>query len=201
MRTSTRPLLNFRPMTSLAAFLAACLVPLLAPDAHADGLLYADRLAVYDSTGTQVGSAWPMSEVVWKGFPGHGVVVEFRVESTPVIVRLRKPWSPPAGFQPVPVRFSSPGCRGSALLDANEEDMTPFTAVTGPRNTVYIQSGPVRQRTARSIRSWDGVCEDTVPLTWEMALMSATRTHLNDYFVPPFTIRTRGTTPVPRRAP
>ena len=188
-------------MTSLAALLAMCLVALLAPAAHADGLLYVDRLTVHDSTGAQVGSAWPMSDAMWLGGPGFDIVVEFRAGSTPVIVQLRKPWFPPAGFQSIPMRFSSPGCRGSALLDAFRDGMTPFSAVTGPRNTVYIQSGPVRQRTARSSRNWDGVCEDHEAQTRSMALMSATTTHLNDYFVPPFTVRTRGTTPVARETP
>jgi hypothetical protein len=172
----------------MSSLLAVVVLLLLAPVAQADTLLYVDRLAVVDGTGRQVGTAWPSAE----GRPDY-MYVEFRVGSTPVIVLVG-----PDRFEPNALRFSDPGCTGQALLTAPwGEGSTPFTAVAGPRSTVYVQSGPVRERTARSTLSSTGVCRDSAPLRSDMAPLRAV-TDLADHFVPPFTLQERARTPVPR---
>lgn len=190
-----------RLMAPFVSLLAVLVLALLAPAAQADRLLYVDDLAVYDATGRQVGSAWPTSDAVWLGELASYLVVEFRLGSTPVIVRLRPHWVDPDGFETTWLRFPNRGCTGQTLVDAYwGEGMNRFTAVAGPRSTVYVQSGPVRERTARSSRNSEGVCENHEPLTHGMAPLRATLVHLADHFVPPFTTRTRGQTPVPRGA-
>lgn len=175
------------PLVSLASLLA---LVFLAPAVHADTLLYADHLAVYDGTGRQVGSSWPTS--TGEDF----TFVEFRLGSTPVIVHLRRD-----GFVSTWLRFSNPGCTGQARVDAFEGELYRYTAVVGPRKTVWVQSGTVRARTARSTLAPDGVCHDHDPIRDLSAPVKATAVDLADYFVPPFTTRTRARTPVPGVAP
>ena len=122
--------------------------------------------------------------------------VEFRYGSVPVIVRV---W--PDRFYQDLLRFTGRGCTGHPLKSALEGELYRYTAVAGPRSTVYVQSGAVRARTTRSTLTADGVCHDhsadqdlTVP-------MRATDINLADHFVPPFTTRTRGRTAVPLTAP
>lgn len=195
-------------LVSLALLTLVFFVPL----AHADGLLYVDHLAVYDATGKQVGSAWPVSDAIWHGEWAYYLVVEFRLGTTPIMVELRPHWTDPEGFETTWLRFPNPGCTGAPMVDAYPaayrasgfspfSTVSPMTAVVGPRSTVYVQSGPIRERTARSTRDGQGVCDDHEPRTWGMAVLKATTTHLADYFVPPFTTRTRGRTPVPRGTP
>jgi hypothetical protein len=84
---------------------------------------------------------------------------------------------------------------------AFEGELYPYTAVAGPRHTIYIQSGRVAVRTARSALTSDGVCNDHEPIEDVMAILQATSTNLADHFVPPFTIRTIARTPVPLATP
>ena len=193
------------PMGLLVSFALLTLV-FFVPLAHADGLLYVDHLAVYDATGRQVGSAWPVSDAVWLGERGYYLVVEFRLGTTPVVVPLRPHWTDPDGFETSWLRFPNPGCTGAPMVHAFPglspfTTLTPITAVAGPRSTVYVQSGPIVQRTVRSTLDGQGVCADHAPQTGRVAVLKATTTHLADYFVPPFTTRTRGRTPVPREVP
>jgi hypothetical protein len=195
----------------LLVSLAFLIVVLVTPAAHADGLLYVDHLAVYDATGRQIGSAWPASDAMWQGHQVDYLVVEFRLSGQPAVVVLQPHWIEPNGFQTSFLYFPNPGCTGVPMVNAEPGayrmgGLGPFTteslitAVFGPRSTVYVQSGPVSDRTVVSQRNAQGVCRED-PHTLRAAALKATTTHLADHFVPPFTIRTRGSTPVPRRAP
>ena len=175
-----------RVVVSLASLLA---LVFLAPAVHADTLLYADPLVVYDGAGRQVGSA--------RATPAGGVwEVEFRWGSTPVIVTLG-----PGGFGSAWLRFLNPGCTGQPRVDAFYGELYRYTAVVGPRHTVYVQSGPVSTGTARSTRRHDGVCHEHDPTTDLFVPVKATIVHLADHFIPPFTARTRARTAVPVVAP
>jgi hypothetical protein len=197
-------------MAPFVCVVAVLMVLVLAPasPAQTDGLLYADDLVVVDGTGRQVGSAWPVSDSGWIQQDSFHMAVEFRLGSTPVIVHLRPYWFGPDGFMPPDLRFSGAGCTGQTLIDAYYAPSTigwgegwyRFNAVAGPQSTVYVQSGPIRSRTARSRRTSDGVCTELVT-TQPMALLKATEIHLADHFVPPFRVLTRGQTPVPRKTP
>jgi hypothetical protein len=177
-------------MASIGA-VAGILVMLLAmPIAHADTLLYVDRLAVYDATGIQIGTAWPT------GNDAHGsMVVEFRLGSRPIVLPFRenKFLSPYLPY----LRFEEPGCTGQLLI-ADPERWNGV--VVGPRWTVYVQSQPARERTARSYLTGKGVCTDRT-VTHPMAGMQTTGVDLADHFVPPFTVQTRGRVPVPPGTP
>jgi hypothetical protein len=180
-----------RLMARLVSALAL-LPAVAAPTAQAQTLMYVDRLAVYDATGRQVGSAgphWGNSD----GFSPPYMEVKFRLGSIPVTVRLGEN----AIYSTAFLRFSSPGCTGEVMLDEQGYfgrigvDL-PVTAVVGPRRTVYVQSGNIRLRTVRSTLIASGACSN---LRGEpklrSALLRATDIHLVDHFVPPFTIRGR----------
>ena len=190
-------------MTRKLSFLAGLVVLLLAAAAEADRLLYVHHLAVYDATGRRIGSAWPISNDVWVGnHPNNVMVLEFRLRDIPVIVRFRADSTEgSAGFESDWLQFSQRGCTGKPLVSMFERS-EPVTAVAGPRSTVYIQSGPIGERTVRSTRNNDGLCADRAPRTIaRMVPLRATEVHLADHFVPPFTIETRARTLVPRVAP
>lgn len=170
------------PLVSLASLLA---LVLLAPAVHADTLLYADHLAVYDGAGRQMGSAWPSSN-------GTLTYVEFRIGSMPVIIRVF-----PDEIQSWVLRFPNPGCTGQARADALEGELYRYTEVVGPRKTVWVQSGTVAVRTSRSTLAPDGICHNHDPISDLSVPVKTTGVDLVDYFVPPFTTRTRARTPVP----
>jgi hypothetical protein len=182
------------PFTSL---LVASVLLVLPPIVQAASLFYADRIAVYDATGRQVGSTWP--KWWWEGWDDVSDViqVEFRLGTIPVQVNLTDTTIETTRF----MRFSGPGCTGRPLVDVEGQEELRVTAVLGPRRTVYVQSGPGRLRTARSTRAVRGDCLDHGPLRGNMFLLEATDVHLSDHFVPPFTLEAQGRTRVPRRAP
>jgi hypothetical protein len=189
-------------MTLRLSVLAGLVVLLLAAAAEADSLLYADHLAVYDATGRRIGSAWPTSRGVYEGGGRESMVVEFRYGSRPAILRFTED-----GFASDWLIFTGRGCTGQTLINPADLEgdarvsMHARTAVAGPRNTLYVQSGAVRDRTARSYRSpFTGECTDHAPRRGPWA--SATpRVDLADHFVPPFSIRTRAGIAVPRGTP
>jgi hypothetical protein len=183
------PIATTNYVASVPALLAVLAVVLLALPARAATLVYAEKIIIQDGAGRQVGSAWPT---------GHAGILyaEFRIGSRPVIVALGAD-----GFGASFLRFSEPGCAGPPMVGAFEGELYPYTAVAGPRSTVYIQSGPVAVRTTRSTLTSDGVCIDHEPFEDFMAILKATSTNLADHFVPPFTIRTIGRTPVPPATP
>src|SRR5688500_15281419 len=175
-------------MLSFVSVLAVLVVLLLTavPHARADGLLYADDLIVVDGTGRQVGSAWPVSDYGWIQQGSYHMAVEFRLGTIPVIVHLHPYWFGPDGFMPPDLWFSGAGCTGQTLVDAYYapssigwgEGWYRFNAVAGPRSTVYIQSGPIQTRTAKSRRTSEGgVCTDE-RTTHPMALLKPTEIHL-----------------------
>ena len=188
-------------MPLLASLLAVLALALIAPLAHADTLLYVDHLAVYDATGRQVGTAWPVSDDVWLGDPPRHVVVEFRLGSRPVMVRLQPPGLKPDGFASDQVDFSNPGCTGDVMIDPSLSN--GLSAVVGPRSTVYVKASRIEERIVESYRSDRGVCTnyDINEPAHEVIPLRSTGIDLADHFVPPFTIRTRGTTLVPLVAP
>jgi hypothetical protein len=174
-------------LVGAAALLA---VALLAPAAAADTLFYADRLTVHDANGRMVGSAWPASGGM------NVIIVEFRRGSTPVIVGVR-----PDGFIRGFLRFPNAGCTGQPLVDAFWGELYRYTAVVGPRSTVYVQSGAVRMWTKRSTLTADGRCNDHEPSRDLAAAVTAIGVNLADEFMPPFTTRTTAGAAVPLTAP
>jgi hypothetical protein len=175
-----------RLLGAAASFLA---VALLAPAVDADTLFYVDRVTIHDANGRLVGTASPATPEV----------VEFRRGSTPVIVVVR-----PDGFLRSYVQFANPGCAGQPLVFPSiwpGEILYRYTAVAGPRSTVYVQSGAFRMWTRRSTLTLDGTCIDHEPQRGLAAAMTATDVNLADEFVPPFTTRTRAGDVVPLTAP
>jgi hypothetical protein len=184
-------------MARFTSLVVAAGLLLLPPIVQAATLFYAERVAVYDATGTQVGSTWPK----WSWGGGDGapdvIQVEFRLGTIPVQVNVTQTGIETTRF----MRFSGAGCTGDPLIDVEGREESRVTAVLGPRRTVYIQSGPGRLRTARSTRTVSGDCLDHGPLRESMFLLEATNVHLSDHFVPPFTLEAQGRTRVPRGAP
>jgi hypothetical protein len=169
--------------------------------AEAETLLYVDRLAVYDSTGRQIGNAWPASDDAWLGHRQRHMVVEFRFGTRPAMVRLQRKLFTPDGFAADWLTFSGPGCTGDVMIDPSF--FNGSTAVAGPRSTVYVKSGPMEVRIVGSLLSDRGVCtnyDDDEP-AHEVIPLRTTGIDLADHFVPPFTVQTRGATPVPRVTP
>jgi hypothetical protein len=192
---------------SVSSVVSILLLMLLAPitarpaSAQGDALLYADRFAVYDSTGRQIGNSWPTSDIVWRGlFPQH-LVVEFRLARIPVMVRLQRALLTPDGFASDVLQFSERECAGAPMIDSGWWNGS--NAVAGPRSTVYLQAGPLQPRQVRSQLTAGGTCRNHTarePFHYTI-LLRATDIDLADYFVPPFAVRTRGQTPVPRVTP
>src|SRR5688572_12316031 len=183
-------------MAPFASFLVTAILLLLPPIVQSATLFYADRVAVYDATGRQVGSTWPTWR--WGGGDGPDIIqVEFRLGTIPVQVTLTDTTIEATRF----MRFSGPGGPGEPLLDVQGWEESRVPAVLGPRRTVYVQSGPGRLRTARSTRTVRGDCLDHRPLRDSMFLLRATDVHLIDHFVPPFTLEAQGRTRVPPGAP
>ena len=165
----------------VAALLAVAFLP---PAVGADTLFYPDRLTVHDANGRVIGRGWPPS------------YFEFRAGSRPVILPLRS-----SGFVSGWLRFSNPGCTGQARVDALEGELYQYSVISGPRQTVWIQSGTVAVRTTRSTLTAEGVCIDHEPIRDFTVPVTATDVHLADLFVPPFTLRLRAGAPVPAIAP
>lgn len=188
-------------MTSFTTALAVLVMMLVAPMVHADTLWYVDRLSIHDATGRRIGNGWPASDDSWRGRHLTHTVVEFRLGSIPVMVRLQPPQVPPDGFAADPLEFSGPGCTGDVMIAPNY--WNGRTAVAGPRSTVYLQAGRRTWRWVESSLSEKGVCRDYTPYppSTEVIPLRATDVHLADHFVPPFTIRTRSEMRVPRVAP
>src|SRR5688572_18605559 len=137
-------------MTRRLPVFAGIAVLLLAAVAEADRLLYVEHLAVYDATGRRIGSAWPTSRGVYEGSGRDSMAVEFRFGSKPTILPVTED-----GFKPDFVLFTGRGCTGQTLINPTDEGqgevkLHHLTAVAGPRSTLYVQSGPVRDRTFRS---------------------------------------------------
>src|SRR5688572_28148517 len=141
--------------------LAGLAVLLLAAAAEADRLLYVEHLAVYDATGRKIGSVWPTSRGVYEGGGRESMAVEFRFGSKPTILPVTED-----GFKPDFLLFSGRGCTGQTLINPADQGQAEvqlhhLTVVAGPRSTLYIQSGPVRDRTFRSYLSpHTGECTD-----------------------------------------
>ena len=180
---------------------AGLVVLLLAAAAEADRLFYVDHLAVYDATGRRIGSAWPTSRGVYEGGGRESMTVEFRFGSKPTILPVTED-----GFKPDFLLFTGRGCTGQTLINPRDQGQAEvilhhLTVVAGPRSTLYVQSGPLRDRTYRSYQSpHTGECTDQEPQSGALAL-ARPLVDLADHFVPPFSVRTRAGTAVPRGTP
>jgi hypothetical protein len=181
--------------------LAGLAVLLFAAAAEADRLLYVQHLAVFDATGRRIGSAWPTSRGVYEGSGRESMAVEFRFGSKPTILPITED-----GFKPDFLLFTGRGCTGQTLINPADQgqaavQLHQLTAVAGPRSTLYIQSGPVRDRTFRSYLSpYTGECIDQEARSG--AFVSARPVvDLADHFIPPFSVRTRAGSAVPRGTP
>jgi hypothetical protein len=194
-----------KPVSSVVTILVLMLLaPIMGPRpafAQGDTLLYADRFAVYDATGRQIGNAWPTSDSVWRAYHPAHLVVEFRFARTPVMVRLQRALFTPDGFASEMLQFSEPGCTGAPMIDGRL--WNGYSAVAGPRSTLYLKAADLEFRFVQSQLNEDGTCTNHGPNHpfHEVILLRMTDIDLADHFVPPFTVRTRGQTPVPRVTP
>jgi len=181
----------FTPPFTLRA-LAGSVVERATPQgATSGGLASATTLGVYDSRGTKLGDADPAPDpstrVAFLTGAGRIFIVE---------VRPTQLWGN------ADLYYEGDACTGRAFFrpDLRSNDLEPFTAVIGPRRTVFVGSGLAESRTWRSVRYNGGdICSTWSPVTTPAILAAPAGVDLADYFIPPFSVRPLGLSPVPPR--
>jgi hypothetical protein len=157
----------------LTPMLAVIGLLLVASGAYGQALFRGDDLAIYDSTDKRVGR---MSNA-------GGPEVAFRTDAGRTIFV----YVTPSAFQGTGrLYFPQVDCGGVPFI--TRSGRAPASSVTGPRQTVHVQTGTFSRRTMRSVRVPDGRCGNST-YSAEFARAARAGIDLADYFTPPFALR------------
>lgn len=190
-----------RPGRHAAAIIAAVGVLTMASSVSAQALFRAAELAVYDSAGTKVGTlskremsyAQQSVEVVLRTISGHTVFLDVDRRGFVDTGRAKT------------VYFRTADCSGQPFVWATGPGR-PGSALIGPRETLYVQTGLLRSLRMQSTLRSDGQCYRHFPPPPEFNVderfATATRLPIDlaDYFTPPFALRATPGEPIPTGA-
>jgi hypothetical protein len=171
-----------RGLTPMVAVIGLLLA---APGAYGQALFHGDDLAIYDSTDKRVGrlSNAGIPEVAFRTDAGRTVFV------TVTPSRFRGTGT---------LYFPQVDCGGTPFITRAHRE--PSSSVTGPRQTVHVQTGTFARRTMRSLlMPDDGRCVNSTYRT-EFARAAPAGIDLADYFTPPFALRATAAEAVPTGA-
>jgi hypothetical protein len=158
--------------------------------ASAQGLFRAADLQVVDSTGKQVGT---LSHSAFDAFLHAEVVLRTDAGKTVFVDVYRS-----ALVGNAQLYFSQPQCAGGPALTPNWSKAKPSSAIIGPRQTVFVQTGAFTRMTMRSIMRPNGRCVDlAAPKVGQFAPAQNVAIDLADYFTPPFDLRATPGVPIP----
>jgi hypothetical protein len=187
-----------RPGRHAAAIIAAVGMLAMASSVSAQAVFRAAELAVYDSAGTKVGTLskretirtqWSV-EVVLRTNSGHTVFLD--VERSGFLDSGRAKT----------VYFREADCSGQPFVWAAGPGRTA-SALIGPRETLYVQTGLIRRLAMQSTLRSDGECHQYFPPAPELEVderfAAAKRLAIDfaDYFTPPFVLRATPGEPIP----
>ena len=178
------------PSRHAAMIVALVAMLTVASSASAQGLFRAADLAVYDSMGTKVGtlSNREMARAQWQ------VEVVLRTSSGHTVFLDVDRWGFVDTGRAKTVYFRTADCSGQPFVWAAGPGR-PASALIGPRETLYVQTGLIRRLAMQSTLRSDGECRRYFPppahLDVDERFAAARRLPIDfaDYFTPPFALR------------